>query len=127
MKKKAKLDAGTTAGAAGTDVDAYTYLRKVWNDEMQPEHNRLKAATVGIEYERPRLAVQATVTGQDFASLLDARLKRHGMKLIEGKAIPIEAKQNGDDGLKQNGDGLKRKTDLTLAPMVPDRRFRRRA
>jgi hypothetical protein len=42
-------------------IDAYTYLREVWNDELQPVHIRMRAAAVGIEFERPRLAVPSRV------------------------------------------------------------------
>jgi hypothetical protein len=47
-------------------------------------------------------------------------IRRSQMKVIEHQ--PSEAKQNGDAGLSERP-----KTDLTLAPQIPDRRFRRRA
>jgi len=52
LRNVVKLVAGTTAGTAGTEVDAYTYLKMVWNDNMQPTHVRLRAAQIGVEFER---------------------------------------------------------------------------
>jgi hypothetical protein len=85
MENPANFSAGTIAGTAGTEIDAYTYLRGVWNDRLQPTHIRMRAAAIGIEFERPRLAVTATVSDQDFATLLDRRLKR--IEEMKGKAI----------------------------------------
>jgi hypothetical protein len=77
MKNLGNFGAGTSAGTAGTDIDAYTYLRQVWNDQLQPIPIRLRAAAIGIEFERPRLQMTAMVSNeQDFATLLDRRLKR---------------------------------------------------
>src|SRR6516164_3301868 len=87
LRISGNVAAGTVAGTAGTEIDAYTYRRAVWNNELQPTHIRMRAAAIGIEFERPRLAMQATVTGQDFATLLDERLKRmEQAKLIDAKA-----------------------------------------
>jgi hypothetical protein len=87
----------------GTDIDAYTYLRQIWNDYLQPVHIRLRAASIGIEFERPRLQVSAQVSNTDFASLLDQRIKRYQeMKMIQHQPQTVEA-----------------------LPRIPDRRFRR--
>jgi hypothetical protein len=99
-----------------TDIDAYTYLRQVWNDHLQPVHVRLRAASIGIEYERPRLAVSAMVSEGDFASLLDARLKRfEQMRVIEGQP----QKQIEHQRIEQPIEAPK------PLPRVADRRFRR--
>jgi|SRR6516164_906405 hypothetical protein len=82
-------NAGTNAGTAGTEIDAYTYLRGIWNNSLEPTHVRLRAAAIGIEFERPRLAVSAIIdNSRDIATLLDQRLKRiEQMKLLEAKTI----------------------------------------
>jgi len=121
-----KDDAGTYASTCGYQEDksgldppddALDYLRSVYCDPLQPTNTRLKAASIAIEYERPRLAVMAQVDGRDLASLLDAANERiakmrAGQKVIEAKVSPIE-----DDIL----DPPKAKPILP----VPDRRYRR--
>jgi hypothetical protein len=111
MLDQPSLGAGTPAGGAGTDIDAYTYLRGVWNDHLQPTHIRMRAAAIGVEFERPRMAVSAVIESQDFASILEKRIKnferieKNG-GVIEAKAVPqIETKP--------------------VKPRVVDRRFRR--
>jgi hypothetical protein len=115
VRNQPSLGAGTSAGSAGTskpDIDAYTFLRGVWNDYLQPTHVRMRAAAIGIEFERPRMAVSAVVNDQDFASLLDERIKNMERvnneigKVIEAKPVPqVEARP--------------------VKPHINDRRFRR--
>ena len=99
--KNGNISAGATAGTAGTAKDAYTYLREVWYDELQPVHVRMRAAAVGIEYEMPRLAVTAAITGDDFGAVLDRRIKHmaeleqrraqiNSIKMIEAPTKTIE-------------------------------------
>jgi hypothetical protein len=112
MRTRTDVDAGTGAGTAGTDMDAYTYLRQIWNDYLQPTHIRLRAAAIGIEFERPRLQVSAQISNTDFATLLDQRIKRYEeMKFIEHQ--PQTAHKPPAVDVKP-----------TL-PRVPDRRYRR--
>jgi hypothetical protein len=77
---------------------------------------RLRAAIAALPFEPPKLGVTAMIS--DDGSLpcdlietmrLDRAVKRSEMKLIEAKP----------------DKGLKAKTDLKLAPPIPDRRFRR--
>src|SRR5262249_20671305 len=108
LKNMAKVVAGTVAGTAGTEIDAYAYLREVWNDNLQPTHVRLRAAQIGIEVERKRLAVSAVIDNRsDLASLLDERIKRfEGMKLIEEKPTAevtnIVTKVDGGNGATES-------------------------
>ena len=79
-------------------------LRAVYRSNQLPLTTRMRAAIVALPHEVPKLAVTAVVSEQDFATVLDRRLKRiEEMKLIEAKPTI---------------DGVERKA-------VPDRRFRR--
>ena len=71
----------------------------------------MRAAISALPHEVPRLAVTAVVSEQDFATVLDRRLKR----IEEMKANAIEATPVIDG----------EKVDVRLPPVVPDRRFRR--
>jgi len=71
----------------------------------------MRAAISALPHEVPRLAVTAMVSEQDFATVLDRRLKR----IEEMKANAIEATPVIDG----------EKVDVRLPPVVPDRRFRR--
>jgi hypothetical protein len=76
------------------------------------------------EWRRPlstHLAVTAVVHDQSNATRLERAVQRSDRVRSQLKVIEHQP----SDCLKQNGDGLK--TDLTLRPLVPDRRFRRRA
>jgi hypothetical protein len=69
--------------------DALDYLRKVYNNELESTHTRMRAAAIAIEYERPRLAVTASITANNFQEIIERRMKRaeeHG--LLELKALP---------------------------------------
>ena len=71
----------------------------------------MRAAIAALPFEVPKLAVTALVSEQDFATLLDRRLKR----IEEMKAKAIEATPTIDG----------EKVDARLPPPLPDRRFRR--
>jgi hypothetical protein len=64
-----------------------------------------------LPFTHPKLAVTAVVSEQDFATVLDRRLKR----IEEMKASAIEATPAIDG----------EKVDARLQPRLPDRRFRR--
>ena len=72
---------------------------------------RERAAIEVLPFTHPKLAVTAVVSEQDFATVLDRRLKR----IEEMKAKVIEAKPVIDG----------EKVDARLPPPIPDRRFRR--
>jgi hypothetical protein len=73
----------------GTALD---FLRAVYRNADVPLPARMKAASIAIEYEHPRLAVTAMVDGKDFAAALDRAIERSGKarapKLIEHRASP---------------------------------------
>ena len=111
-----------------SDGNSLNFLQAVYRCDGLPLSTRMRAAVAALPFEHPKLAVTALISDQSFAAKLERAVLRSEQvrsqpRVIEGKAINDETKSS--DGLKQNGDGLK--TDLTLAPQIPDRRFRRRA
>src|SRR5215471_15847444 len=67
----------------GPNATALDLLQAVYRNPGQELHIRMRAAMAAIAYETPKLAVTAQVTEQDFATLLDRRLKRlEELKLI---------------------------------------------
>jgi len=72
---------------------------------------RMRAAIELLPFTHPKLAVTAVVSEQDFATVLDRRLKR----IEEMKANAIEATPVIDG----------EKVDARLPPRLADRRFRR--
>ena len=90
--------------ADGISIDL---LRAVYRNSSLPLTTRMRAAIAALPFETPKLAVTATVSENDFATLLDRRLKR----IEEMKANAIEATPVIDG----------EKVDVRLA----DRRFRR--
>jgi hypothetical protein len=86
-------------------TDALTFLRAVYQNSSVPLPVRIRCAVECLPFESPKLSATAIVQGQDFAALLDARLKRISeAQMMEGTA-EVEIKP-------------------TL-PSVSDRRFRR--
>ena len=98
-------------GPQSPKLDALRYLQMIYRDPQLSTAVRMRAAGLALPFEVPKLAVTAQITEQDFATLLDRRLKR----LEEMKAKVIEAKPAIDG----------EKADVRLPPVVPDRRFRR--
>jgi hypothetical protein len=86
-------------------------LKAVYRNNQLPLTTRMRAAIAALPFEVPKLAVTAVVSEQDFATVLDRRLKR----IEQMKANAIEATPVIDG----------EKVDVRLPPMVPDRRFRR--
>jgi hypothetical protein len=112
---------------SGSSLD---FLQAVYRCDGLPLSTRMRAATAALPFEHPKLAVTAVVSDASFSARLERAVLRSQASRSEMRVIEHQTSEDNpeaSDGLKQNGDGLKRKTDLTLAPMVPDRRFRRRA
>jgi hypothetical protein len=72
-------------------AEALDYLRSVYRNPLECTHVRLKAAAIAIEYERPRLAVIASIVGDDFAERLGRALERSSLvrspKVINAKPV----------------------------------------
>ena len=67
---------------------ALEFLQAVYMDDELPLLTRVRVAVACLPYEVPKLAVTAVVSEQDFATVLDRRLKRiEEMKLLENKAV----------------------------------------
>jgi hypothetical protein len=71
--------------AAPVPEDALAYLRQVYRDPLENTHVRMRAAQIAIEYERPRLAVTAVLSGEDYADRLERAIAASGVrpKMIE--------------------------------------------
>jgi hypothetical protein len=52
------------------------FLQAIYRDTQAPLSVRMRAAIEALPFESPKLSATAIVQGQDFAALLDARLKR---------------------------------------------------
>jgi hypothetical protein len=90
------------------ELDAREFLKAVYLDANLPLPVRMRAAIELMPYTYPKLAVTAVVNEQDFATLLDRRLKR----IAELEATPINAS----------------KPEIEVKPPMPriaDRRYRR--
>jgi TATA-box binding protein (TBP) (component of TFIID and TFIIIB) len=68
-------------------------LKAVYRNNQLPLTTRMRAAIAALPFESPKLAVTAVVSEQDFATLLDRRLKR----IEEMKANAIGATPVTDD------------------------------
>ena len=60
-------------------------LRAVYRNSSLPLTTRMRAAIAALPFESPKLAVTAVVSEQDFATVLDRRLKR--IEEMKGKVI----------------------------------------
>ena len=87
-------------------------LRAVYRNNQLPLTTRMRAAIAALPFESPKLAVTAMVSEQDFATLLDQRLKRMAELERNIEAKPVEVKPPGNSG---TGHGLR----------LADRRYRR--
>ena len=95
-------------GPNGMSLDL---LRAVYRNASVDLSIRIRCAMACLPFESPKLAVTAVVSEQDFATVLDRRLKRvEEMKTNAIEATPVI-------------DG--EKVDVRLPPRLPDRRFRR--
>ena len=93
------------------EIDPLSFLKAVYMNVELPLSVRMRAAIELLPFTHPKLAVTAVVSEQDFATVLDRRLKRiEEMKTNAIEATPVI-----------NGE----KVDVRLPPRLPDRRFRR--
>src|SRR5499427_2385990 len=70
------------------EIDPLSFLKAVYMNAELPLSVRMRAAIELLPFTHPKLAVTAVVSEQDFATVLDRRLKRiEEMKLLEKKTI----------------------------------------
>jgi hypothetical protein len=92
--------------------NAHALLKAVYQNPEVPLPVRMRAAIACLPFEVPKLAVTAMVTEQDFATLLDRRIKRY------------EAMNNGNLIEQKIINQPQIDTSKPL-PRLADRRFRR--
>jgi hypothetical protein len=63
-----------------TELDALRYLQMIYRDPQLSTAVRMRAAGLALPFESPKLAVTAVVSEQDFATVLDRKLKRMARK-----------------------------------------------
>jgi hypothetical protein len=67
---------------------ALSFLQACYRNPSLNLTTRMRAAIAALPFESPKLAVTAVVSEQDFATVLDRRLKRiEEMKLLDKKTI----------------------------------------
>jgi hypothetical protein len=76
---------------------ALEFLQEVYCNDQLPLVVRMRAAMACLPFESPKLAVTAVVSDQDFASLLDERIKNmervNNGRTIDAKPVPqVEVK-----------------------------------
>ena len=78
------------------EIDPLNFLKAVYMNADLPLSIRMRAAIELMPFMHPKLAVTAVVNEQNFAELLDRRLRRMGQinneKIIDGPKPEIEAK-----------------------------------
>lgn len=62
-------------------------MQSVYRDPLQSTYIRLKAAIAALTFERPKLCAIATasLSGADFASMLERAIERSRLGRIEGE------------------------------------------
>jgi hypothetical protein len=91
------------------EIDPLNFLKAVYMDAKLPLSVRMRAAIELLPFTHPKLAVTAMVNEQDFATLLDRRLKR--IEAMNGKPQTI-----ANQAIEAKPPPLRR---------LVDRRFRR--
>jgi len=78
------------------EIDPLSFLKAVYMNVELPLSVRMRAAIELLPFTHPKLAVTAVVSEQDFAAVLDRRLKRiEEMKLLESRVV------NGKPGISE--------------------------
>src|SRR5215831_18794075 len=97
-----------TTNEARVEANSLQFLQEVYRNPSVGLHIRMRAAMACLPFEHPKLAVTAVVSEQNFAEVLERRLKR----IAELEATPINAS----------------KPEIEVKPPMPrlaDRRYRR--
>jgi hypothetical protein len=100
------------------NATSLTLLQKVYRSSSVGLQTRIRAAMAALQFEHPKLAVNANVDSADFAVQLD-RAVNASRKIIEAQPISVSSDIPSSDTKPtvQTSNGHK--------PSVPDRRYRR--
>jgi hypothetical protein len=72
---------------------ALEYLQDIYKGRREPDHTRMRAATIAVQYETPRLAVTGFVRDDNaFAAQLERAIARSGKALP--RVIDVKAEQS---------------------------------
>jgi hypothetical protein len=66
---------------------ALEYLQSIYRDPTQEQHTRMRAASLAIAYESPKLVATAVLDGKDFGAILDKRVA-HWRKVDSLPRVP---------------------------------------
>jgi hypothetical protein len=116
QKRVDKMNGELDFPSNGMSIDL---LRAVYRNPSIPLPVRMRAAISCLQHETPKLGVSVMVNEQDFASLLDARIKRYEemqARTIEAKPQPQTIEQPIDPPQIE---------PYRSHPITTDRRFRR--
>jgi hypothetical protein len=75
---------------ADEGMDAHGYLRRVYQNPLEPTHVRMRAAQIAIEFELPKLKAAAILYAGNFATQLERAIERSEPALIEARAEPSD-------------------------------------
>jgi|SRR6516162_10073071 hypothetical protein len=103
----------------GTSLDL---LQAVYRRTDLPLTTRMRAAIAALNYELPRLQVTAQISEQDFAAVLDRRIKRLQEMRLRDANNAIEANKLIE------AEPVEAEPEIEMKPPMPriaDRRYRR--
>jgi hypothetical protein len=104
-------------------LDALRYLQLIYRDPQLSTGVRMRAAIAALNYETPRLAVQALITEQDIATVLDKRIAHYKeLQRANGSSKLIEANKLIE------AEPVEAEPEIEVKPPMPriaDRRYRR--
>jgi|SRR6516162_3976149 len=82
----------------GPNATALDLMQAIYRNPGQELYVRMRAASIAIAYESPKLIAQAVLTAGSFAELLDKAIERsNSCRLIEAQPI---AEPNGGPAIK---------------------------
>jgi hypothetical protein len=103
-----------TVISIGPNATSLDLLQAVYRNPSIPLPVRIRCAGLALPHEHPRLMVQAQLTEDDFATILERRI--HNYERIKNGGV-IEAAKIDKPEIEPS--------DARLAPRLADRRFRR--
>jgi hypothetical protein len=102
------------------DVTSLRFLQAIYRNPEVPLSVRMRAASIALPFESPKLAVVATVNAGDFADQLERAINA-SRKIIEATPLISVSSEN----VPSEATETKPMVSTTHKPSVPDRRYRR--